>query len=211
MKHVKKALNRCGHPNWALKRKIRPRKDKEKIERRGKVILPYTNGLSERLSRIYRKYDIETIHKPTTTIKNILCNKMKDKIEDLDKTGAVYHVECTKEECREENKDKNDYTGETERVTRERLYEHRVIDHKTAKRAASIDHEDDKNESNEVQGPRRSERQKAKKKKDYKIMNEGSDQALTEGNTEFSAHVASGRHEKEDLKFSVLCTEDNWF
>ena len=42
-------------------------------------------------------------------------------------------------------------------------------------------------------------------------MNEGSDQALTEGNTEFSAHVASGRHEKEDLKFSVLCTEDNWF
>ena len=212
LKHVKKALKRCGHPNWALNRKRRPRKDTEKIERRGKVILPYTKGLPERLSRIYKKYDLETIHKPTTTIKNMLCNKMKDKIEDLDKTGAVYHVECTKKECKEENKDKNDYTGETDRVTRERLYEHRVIDHKIAKRAASINHEEDITEiRTEKQGPRRSERQKNKKKKDYKIMNEGSDQVLTEGNTEFSAHVASGRHKKEDLRFSILCTEDNWF
>ena len=121
-------------------------------------------------------------------------------------------MEYTKEECREENKDKNDYTGETDMVTRERLYDHMVNDHKTAKKAASRDHEEDKNgTSNEIQGPRRSERQKAKKKQDYKIMNEGSDQTLTEGNAEFSAHVASGRHRKEDLKYSILCTEDNWF
>ena len=75
----------------------------------------------------------KTIHKPTTTIKNILCNKMKDKVEDLDKTGAVHHVDCLKEECKKEEKDKNDYTGETNRVTRERMYEHRVIDQKMEK------------------------------------------------------------------------------
>ena len=210
--HVKKALKRCGHPNWALNRKRKPKKNEEKIERRGKVVLPYTKGLSEKLSRIYRKYDIETIHKPSTTLKNMLCSKMKDKVEDLDRTGAVYHVECTKEECKEDGKAKNDYTGETERVTRERMYEHRVIDHKTAKRAASIDHEDEVREtSRERIGLRRSERQKQKKKKDYKVMNEDSEQLLTAGNTEFSAHVASGRHGKEDLRFSVLCTDDNWF
>ena len=174
--------------------------------------MPYTKGLSEKLSRIYKKYDIETIHKPTTTIKNILCNKMKDKVEDLDKTGAVYHVECLKEECKKKEKDKNDYTGETDRVTRERMYEHRVIDHKTAKRAASIDHEEEeKGTSREITGTRRSQRQLDKKKKDYKAINEGADQVLTPGNTEFSAHVASGSHGKEDLKFSILCTEDNWF
>ena len=65
--------------------------------------------------------------------------------------------------------------------------------------------------SRERIGVRRSERQKQKKKKDYKAMNEDSEQLLTAGNTEFSAHVASGRHGKEDLRFSVLCTDDNWF
>ena len=42
-------------------------------------------------------------------------------------------------------------------------------------------------------------------------MNEGSNQILTEGNTEFSAHVASDTHEKEDLNYTILYTEDNWY
>ena len=42
-------------------------------------------------------------------------------------------------------------------------------------------------------------------------MDSGSNQPLTAGNTEFSAHVASDAHEKEDLSFKILCTDDNWF
>ena len=209
--HVKSALKRCGHPNWALNRKRKPKKNIEKVERRGKVVLPYTKGLSEKLSRIYKKYDIETIHKPTSTIKNLICNKMKDKVEDLDKTGAVYYIDCKREVCKEVRKKKSDYTGETDRVTRERMYEHRVIDHKTAKRAASIDHEEEEKGRTEKVGTRRSERQKDKKKKDYKVINEGSDQILSEGNTEFSAHVASDRHSKDDVQWRILCTDDDWF
>ena len=211
--HVKKALKRCGHPNWALNRKKRQKKNIEKVERRGKVVLPYTKCLSEKLGRIFKKYDIETIHKPTSTIKNLVCNKMKDKVEDLDKTGAVYWVDCKREVCKEvSKKKKNDYTGETDRVTRERLYEHRVIDHKTAKRAASIDHEEEKKGRTAGRvGTRRSERQKDKKKKDYKVINDGSDQILSEGSTEFSAHVASDRHSKDDLQYRILCTDDDWF
>ena len=34
---------------------------------------------------------------------------------------------------------------------------------------------------------------------------------MTEGSTEFSAHVASAKHEKRDLTHEILCTEDNWF
>ena len=138
---------------------------------------------------------------------------MKDKVEDLDKTGAVYWVDCKREVCKEvSKKKKNDYTGETDRVTRERLYEHRVIDHKTAKRAASIDHEEEKKGRTAGRvGTWRSERQKDKKKKDYKVINDGSDQILTEGSTEFSAHVASDRHSKDDLQYRILCTDDDWF
>ena len=58
---------------------------------------------------------------------------------------------------------------------------------------------------------RRSERIKGKKTRDYKADDKGSNQLLTEGSTEFSAHVASDIHEKTDLEFTVLCKDDNWF
>ena len=43
------------------------------------------------------------------------------------------------------------------------------------------------------------------------MENEGSNQLLTEGATEFSKHVASDVHEKTDLEFAVVCKDDNWF
>ena len=209
LKHVKKALKRCGHPNWVLNgRKKKNKQKEEKVERRGKVVLPYVKGTSEDLARIFKRYDIETIHKPSTTIKNMLCNKMKDKVETLDKTGAVYYNECKKKECNEDKK--NDYVGETERVIRERLYEHRVIDHKTAKRSASLNQPPtEENQQSSSNNTRRSRRNT--KRKDYKAMHNNSEQQLTEGNTEFSAHVASDTHNKDDLQYSILCTEEDWF
>lgn len=208
LKHVKKALKRCGHPNWALNDRKKTNKQKqEKVERRGKVVIPYVKGVSEDLARIYKRYDIETIHKPSTTIKNALCNKMKDKIEVLDKTGAVYYNECIKNDCNID--EKNDYVGETDRVVRERLYEHRVIDHKTAKQSASLKTNAPAEEEEPSTSTRKSKR--TQKRKDYKSIHEGSNQVLTEGNTEFSAHVATDTHEKTDLQYSILCTEQDWF
>ena len=205
MTHVRKALKRCGHPNWALYRKKNRKKNEERVERRGKVVVPYVAGTSENLARIFKRYDIETIHKPSTTIKHLLCNKIKDKVEDLDKTGAVYYNECKKH-----RDPKKDYVGETDRVTRKRMYEHRIIDHKTSERAASINHpEDPMEEPSSKRGTRRSARNI--RKKDYKAMDTGSNQILSTGNTEFSAHVASDIHEKSDLSFKILCTDDNWF
>ena len=127
---------------------------------------------------------------------------MKDKIDILDRTGAVYHIECKKNECREK-REKDDYTGETDRVTRERLYEHRVLDHKTAKEYASL-----KKPEKKVPIPlntaggaiRRSSRIREKQKVDYKEMHENANQQITLGNTDFSAHVATDIHEKKDLK-----------
>ena len=201
--HVKKALKRCGHPNWSLNRKKKKKKNDERVERRGKVVLPYTKGVSENLAKIFRKHDIETIHKPTTTLKHLLCNKMKDKVNPLDKTGAVYYNNCKKHED-----PKQDYVGETDRVVRERLYEHGVIDHKTAKRSASIRHPDEE----KAKPARRQTRSllRNQKQQDYAALHHGKNQRLTPGNTEFSAHVASDTHDKDDLESSLLCTEENW-
>ena len=204
--HVKKALRRCGHPNWSLNRKKKQKEKEEPVERRGKVVLPYTKGISENLARIFRKHDVETIHKPSTTLKNLLCNKMKDPVHPLDKTGAVYYNNCKKHPT-----PKNDYVGETDRVTRERMYEHGIIDHKTAKRAASISHpEDEKKKAKPTRkGTRTSKRNQPQK--DYAAIHHGKNQRLTPGNTEFSAHVASDAHEKDELEASILCTEENWY
>ena len=189
------------------------RRKKEKTKRReSKEGARYSYPTSkERLKswlespRIFKRYDLETVHKPSTKLKNILCNKMKDEVHPLDKTGAVYYNDCLKH-----LDPKNDYVGETDRVNRERQYEHGIIDHKTSKRSASLSYEEQQTEpSTTTTTNRRSTRNK--KKIDYKTMQTGSNQRLTEGNTEFSAHVASDIHDRKDLRTTVLCTDDNWY
>ena len=34
---------------------------------------------------------------------------------------------------------------------------------------------------------------------------------LTRGSTEFSAHLASEEHKKDDIESKLLCTEEDWF
>ena len=208
--HVKKALKRCGHPNRSLNRKKKNNQEKgEKVERRGKVVLPYVKKVSENIAKILKRHDIEAIHKPSATLKNLLCSKMKDKVEDYDKTGAVYHNECLKHK-----EPKNDYVGETDRGWRSREYEHRVVDYKTARTAASIDLSDDEKkkkvdsrEKEKKQPTRKSSR--TKKGINYKELNEGKKEPLSEGSTELSAHVASQGHEKSDLGHKIIWTDDN--
>ena len=126
---------------------------------------------------------------------------MKDKIEDLDKTEAVYYNICKKHE-------NATYVGEKERVLRERLYEHRIIGHKTTSKSASLT-QTCQHENTQTTGLWRSKRKR--NQVDYKIMHEGSNQQLTEGNTEVSAHVATDIHNKQDFEFKILHTENNWY
>ena len=87
----------------------------------------YTKGLSEEIAHKMRKHNIDVVHKPTATIKNILCSKAKDRLDPMDKPGAVYHIKCESHHV--------DYIGETGRQTKTRMYEHRVITHKDSKRS----------------------------------------------------------------------------
>ena len=58
---------------------------------------------------------------------------------------------------------------------------------------------------------RRSKRSTSKKRTNYERIQKGKNQQLTEGNTEFSAHVASDTYEEEEMEWRILGTEDNWF
>ena len=90
--------------------------------------MPYTKGLSEEIAHKMRKQNIDVVHKPTATIKNILCRKAKDKLHPMDKSGAIYSIKCRAHG--------DHYIGETGRAARERFYEHRVMSHKDAKRSS---------------------------------------------------------------------------
>ena len=198
-KHVTAALRRCGHPEWSLEKKQRVNLPKENTEMIGKACIPYTKGLSERLARVFRRYKIGTIHKPTPTIKNIVCGRMKDPIHELDQNGVLYKVECERH--------KQSYIGETARPLRARAYEHGVLTHTESRMAHSLLHKQEQTQTN--QPTRRSTR--ATKNIDYKAMDSGRDIPLTEGQTAVSAHMAQNApHSKGEVTIKKIGKENNW-
>ena len=68
--------------------------------------LPYIKGLSDEMSRILRKFNINVYTYLYKTIGNILA-KIKDSVDDIYKRGAIYKIPC--KDCL------NVYVGETAR------------------------------------------------------------------------------------------------
>ena len=122
-------LLRCGHPEWALTQKKRPRKEPSEPAL-GRLSLPYLANTSEKIAKVLRSYNIQTAHRPVQTIKSSMFSSRKDRVEELDRSGVVYHCECAK--CKES------YAGETARCMRVRMYQHKVVSHKDANKSHSI-------------------------------------------------------------------------
>ncbi|XP_072017028.1 uncharacterized protein [Amphiura filiformis] len=76
--HIKGALQKCGYPDWSIKKvKDQMAKPKSKKERKkkddsnkskGLVVVPYVEGVSERISRVFKTYNIATAMKPHCTL-----------------------------------------------------------------------------------------------------------------------------------------------
>ena len=196
--HVIKALRRCGHPPWSLSRKRKKKevRKEDKEEPKAVISIPYIKGVSEKLAREYKKHGIKTVHKPERKLKDIICSKKKDKVDELDKGEIIYEIECTKHE--------ENYIGETGGPKKVRGYQHKVVTHKDMKRSHSIK-EDNEAETEDAGATRRSSR--TKQKKDYKKMNSGSDQHITLGNTPVSEHLALMEHEEGDIVYKTIGTE----
>ena len=198
---IENAFSACGYPEWVTKRKNKgnTNKSKEKDQFAGRISMPYTKGLSERISRKMKKHNIDVVHKPTATLKNILCSKAKDRLDPMDKPGAIYHIKCSAHNV--------EYVGETGKQTKQRMYQHRVIPHKDFKRSHSLI-EPPKENQNDIVGTRKSSRNV--QRKDYKAMNSGSDIMITVGDTVVSEHLALQDHQDGDVTFKLLDFERNW-
>ncbi|KAK3708849.1 hypothetical protein QZH41_016280 [Actinostola sp. cb2023] len=122
-KHVFKALHANGYPTHFLQN-YRPSKQQsnqqspqqEQHERRGFVVLPYIQGISEKITRTLNKFNIRVVHKPVHTISAIL-KKPKDRGDRDATTDVIYRIGC--KDC-----EKCYYIGQTSRALKTRIKEH---------------------------------------------------------------------------------------
>ena len=79
------------------------------------VSIPYIPGVSERISRVFKKYDVKVAHQPTRKLRNELCH-LKDQRPVQERAGVVYKIDCG--DCNAK------YVGETGRQVKDRMTEH---------------------------------------------------------------------------------------
>ncbi|XP_072048938.1 uncharacterized protein [Amphiura filiformis] len=125
-KKIQEALQTCGYPKWSFEKvkdqmqSVKPKKSAKKTDdstrSRGMVVLPYVKGVTERVSRVMKKYNVSTAMKPHNTLRRELVHP-KDKRDPNNLTQAVYKIPCL-------NCDLS-YSGETGRKFGTRLEEHR--------------------------------------------------------------------------------------
>ena len=137
--HLFRALTKCKYPTWAIKRaRIRSqnlninktRRTKQTGQKEKKnlyMVVPYHQGLSERIKRSCNKFGVQVFFKGGQTIKNLLMAP-KDKDPITNKSGVIYRFKCSHHGCKEE------YIGESARNFAERFKEHQkapspIFDH----------------------------------------------------------------------------------
>lgn len=79
-----------------------------------RAAIPYVQGVSEALCRVFSKYDLRVAHVPSSKLRSRLVN-VKDKMESDKFPGVVYKIPCADCDCV--------YIGETGKFSR-RLKEH---------------------------------------------------------------------------------------
>ena len=91
-------------------------KNSTKTEKsKGLAVIPYVEGLSEHIARVFRKHGISTAMKPHRTLRSMLVYP-KDKLLPHQKSEAIYEIPCA--DC------PKSYIGETGRSFGTRLQEH---------------------------------------------------------------------------------------
>ena len=100
--HIRQALYKCNYPSWTFdkvkdqqtNKGSKSKKSKNNNNQsKGMVVLPYVQGTSEKLQRVYRKHNIATALKPHITLRKSLVHP-KDKRDTTETTGCVYEISC---------------------------------------------------------------------------------------------------------------------
>ena len=117
-------LSNCGFPPWLFQQARNKEKQKQlnkhiqnnQPRARHSVTLPYVQGVSETINRLFLTHGIRSHFKPQNLLRHHLVHP-KDKTHDLDACGLIYYIECQNCEAA--------YVGETERPLKIRLSEHK--------------------------------------------------------------------------------------
>ena len=121
MKHETLDLLKNGYPQSTIKKCKRTRPENVLDETGDKdkhtfMSIPYVQGISEKIRRVGRKYNIKTAFKTHNTLRQSLV-KTKPKSCQQDTKNCVYSIKC--------NNCPREYLGETKRPLNVRIKEHK--------------------------------------------------------------------------------------
>ena len=122
--HIKGALYKCDYPNWAFEQAKRTKADKtpkdlggtnpSETTKKTLIKIPYCAGVSERVKKIYRLFDIAIGFKPVSKLCGQLVH-VKDKPQKDKKSNLVYGYKCAEPGCSES------YIGDTKQSLKARI------------------------------------------------------------------------------------------
>ena len=110
LEYIKKALQACQFPPWALKQlqhKVNRKKNQHSNHNRNStstdnsnnnnhknmtIVVPYIQGIGEKFKKACHSRDIQGHFKGTNTLKTLLF-KLKDKENKLQKSEVIYHFQ----------------------------------------------------------------------------------------------------------------------
>lgn len=106
-----------GFPEQFLRRHSTPTGGEAPHTSRGTVTLPYVAGVTERIGRVLRDYDLRVSFRPPTRLSTVL-HPPKDRPKELDRKAVVYKVQCADcDQC---------YVGQTGNALSTRIKQHRA-------------------------------------------------------------------------------------
>ncbi|KAI8510912.1 hypothetical protein Bbelb_118280 [Branchiostoma belcheri] len=119
------ALAKCGYQNWTFNKALKPSDQSKKIQKckpltnknKANITIPYVQGVSEKLRRIFQNFNIATNFKPHSTLRQRLVHP-KDRPHKGTKANVIYRLKCEEPNCN------NTYIGETSRPLKVRYKEH---------------------------------------------------------------------------------------
>ena len=155
--HVSQALSKCGYPKKVISDVIQRRKTaatnitdvrqnskpKDQVRKPFCATVPYVQGLSEKVQRIFKQHGVSCALKPTNKLRSLLVHP-KDPRPKMNTSHCVYKIPCAS--CPQS------YIGETERHVHVRIKEHsdsvaKVTNQKFTRARASQSSDDMPNQS----------------------------------------------------------------
>ncbi|KAI8506885.1 hypothetical protein Bbelb_153240 [Branchiostoma belcheri] len=124
-RHLRGALAKCGYKNWTFNKALKPSDQSKKTQKckpltnknKANITIPYVQGVSEKLRRIFQNFNIATNFKPHSTLRQRLVHP-KDRPHKGTKANVIYRLKCEEPNCN------NTYIGETSRPLKVRYKEH---------------------------------------------------------------------------------------